>query len=133
MISLLIGLRDGLAIDEALTQTYGFNIDGLEDAWRQAISAQPRPVAAQATAQPTPTWVPTIAPISVLPLAAQITPTVIPTSTLGDQPTPVRTAPPLWLTLVLLGACCAMLLPVGVLVIGFITRNQNRSGGDNGK
>ena len=134
MTSLLIGLRDGLAIDEALTQTYGFNIDGLEDAWRHAIGAQPRPVSAQPTAQPTPTWVPTIVPISVLPLAAQITPTAIPTSTLGEQPTseaPVRTTPPLWLTLVLLGACCAMLLPVGVLVIGFIARNQNRSGGDN--
>ena len=133
MTSLLVGMRDGLAIDEALTQTYGFNIDGLEDAWRQAIGAQPRPISAQPTAQPTPTWVPTIALISVLPLAAQTTPTAIPTSTLGEQPTseaPVRTAPPLWLTLVLLGACCAMLLPVGVLVIGFIARNQNRRGGD---
>ena len=136
MTSLLIGLRDGLAIDEALTQTYGFNIDGLEDAWRQDIGAQQRPVfpEEQSTEQPTPTWVPTIIPISVLPSAAQITPTAIPTSTLGEPPSseaPVRTAPPLWLTLVLLGACCAMLLPVGVLVIGLIARNQNRSGGDN--
>ena len=29
-------------IDEALMQTYGFDIDGLEDAWREAIGAQPR-------------------------------------------------------------------------------------------
>ena len=39
MTSLLVALRDGVTIDEALTQTYGFNVDGLEDAWRQAIGA----------------------------------------------------------------------------------------------
>ena len=134
MTSLLIALRDGLTIDEALTQTYGFNIDGLEDAWRQAIGAQPRTISAQPTAQPTPTFVPTIVPISVLPLAAQMTPTAIPTSILGEQPTPempVRTAPPFWLSLALLGICCVTILPIGVLVIGFIARNQNRNGGKN--
>jgi hypothetical protein len=31
MTSLLISLRDGRTIDEALTQTYGFNVDGLEE------------------------------------------------------------------------------------------------------
>lgn len=134
MTSLLIGLRNGLAIEEALTQTYGFHIDGLEDAWRQDIGAQPRPVSAQPTAQSTPTWVPTIAPISVLPLAAQITPTTIPTSTFGDQPTseaPVRTAPPLWLTLTLLGFCCIFFFLIAVVVLGFVVRNQNRPGGKN--
>jgi hypothetical protein len=134
MTSLLVGLRDGLPIDEALSQTYGFNIDGLEDAWRQAIGAPPQSDSAQPTAQPTPTFIPTIIPISVLPLAAQITPTAIPTSTFDDQPTPetaTRTAPPLWLTLTLLGFCCMFLFLIGVVVLGFVVRNQNRPGGKN--
>jgi hypothetical protein len=53
MTDLLSGLRDGLTTDQALTQTYGFDSDGLEDAWRAAIGAQPRSIAAQPTAQPT--------------------------------------------------------------------------------
>ena len=137
MTTLLVSLREGNAIDDALMQTYGFNIDGLEDAWRQAIGATPRVVspAGQPTLQPTPTFVPTIVPVSVLPLGAvQITPTAIPTSTVDDQPTPetpVRTAPPLWLTLTLLGFCCIFAVLIGVVVLGFVVRNQNRSGGKN--
>jgi len=52
MTVLLLALRDGMTIDDALLQTYGFDIEGLEDAWRQAIGAQPQPVSAQPTAQP---------------------------------------------------------------------------------
>ena len=135
MTSLLVGLRDGLPIDEALSQTYGFNIDGLEDAWRQAIGASPQPDSAQPTALPTPTFVPTIVPVSVLPFVPdQATPTAIPTSTFDDQPTPettTRTAPPLWLTLTLLGFCCIFLVLIGVVMLGFVVRNQNRPGGKN--
>ena len=136
MTSLLLSLRDGLAMDEALTQTYGFNIDGLETAWRHAIGAGLRPGSpdGQPTAEPTPTFVPTIAPLSVLPAVNQVTPTAIPTSTFGDQPeTPARTAPPLWLTLTLLGMCCLILLPVGILALGIMARNQNRKGEGNEK
>ena len=134
MTSLLVGLREGNAIDDALMQTYGFNIDGLEGAWRQAIGASPPPVSPHETAQPTPTFVPTIIPISVLPLASQVTPTAIPTSTFDEPPTPetaTRTAPPLWLTLTLLGFCCIFLFLIGVVVLGFVVRNQNRPGGKN--
>lgn len=129
MTSLLVSLRDGLTVDEALTQTYEFNSDGLEAAWRQAIGASPPAPSEPASTQPTPTFVPTIVPLSVLPLANQVTPTAIPTSTFDDPPeTPVRTAPPLWLTLTLLGMCCLMLFPVGILVLGVMARNQNRKG-----
>lgn len=135
MTSLLVVLREGAAVDDALMQTYGFNIDGLEDAWRQAIGASPRPISTQPTSQPTPTFVPTIIPISVLPLGAnQATPTAIPTSSFDDQPTPgtpVRTAPPLWITLTLLGLCCTFVFLIGVVILGFVVRNQNRSGGKN--
>ena len=135
MTALLIALRDGITIDEALMQTYEFNIEGLEDAWRQAIGAQPRPVSAQPTAQPTPTFVPTIVPVSGGLLALQATLTPVPTSSLGVQPTetpPTRTGPPLSLTLILLGLCCAFILVIGVVVLGLVVRNQNSKGGNSG-
>jgi len=127
MTELLLSLRDGQSIDTALLQTYGFDIEGLEDAWRQAINAKPRPDSTQPTAVPTPTSVPTIVPVSGALLANQITPTAIPTSSFG-QPTPesaVRTAPPLWLTLSLLGICCVMSLVIGLIVLAVTVRNQN--------
>jgi hypothetical protein len=64
---LLIALRDAKPIDTALREIYGFDTDGLEDEWRKSINAAPRPVSAQATAQPTPTFVPTYVPISGVP------------------------------------------------------------------
>jgi len=135
MTALLLALRDGTTIDDALVQTYGFNIEGLEAAWRQAIGAQPRPVPAQPTAQATPTYVPTIIPVSGAPLAQQSTPTVIPTSsfdsTAGTE-MPARTGPPLGLSLVLLGICCVMLSLIGVLILGVIVSRQNRTDGKNG-
>jgi hypothetical protein len=133
MTSLLVGLRDGLTIDEALTQTYGFNVEGLEDAWRKAIDAQPRMVSAQPTAQPTPTFVPTFIPVGAVPFAAQITATPVPTSSFGGQPTPTptRVAPPLSLTLLLLTVCCFLILILGVLILGLVLRNQNSQGGKN--
>ena len=136
MTTLLTALHDGATTDEALTQTYNFNLDGLEDAWRKSIGAQPRTTSAQPTAQPTPTYVPTIVPVSGAPLALQITPTPIPTSSLNQNPNnsglpATPNMPPLWLTLVLLGCCCGLLLIIGVFIVGFIVRSQNRKGGNN--
>lgn len=135
MTSLLALLRDATAIDDALQQTYGFNTDGLEDEWRQAIGAQPRAVSAQPTAQPTPTYVPTIVPVSGGTFNLQATPTAIPTSSSAGSPTETATpgpsGPPLALTLILLGLCCIMLLIVGVVVLGFVVRSQNNKGGKN--
>ena len=134
MDSLLTLLRDGTAIDDALQQVYGFDTDRLEDAWRAAIGAQPRTVSAQPTVQPTPTFVPTIVPVSVGSLNLQVTPTAIPTFSSSVSPTPTpptRSGPPLALTLILAGLCCLMLLIVGVVVLGFVVRNQNSKGGNN--
>jgi hypothetical protein len=127
MTGLLLSLRDSLSIEAALLQTYGFDIDGLENSWRQAIGAKPPPVSAQPTSQPTPTFVPTIVPVSGAVLANQITPTAIPTSSFGEStPEPgVRTAPPMWLTLTLLGMCCVFLILIGMVILGFVVRNQN--------
>jgi len=135
MTDLLIGLKDGLTIDEALMRTYGFNIDGLEQAWRDAIGAQPRPVSAQPTAQATPTYVPTIVPVGGhVSSVFQTTPTSVPTSSFNGQPTetPMPAGPPLSLTLILLGLCCAFLILIGIVVLGFVVRNQNRKEGNNG-
>ena len=137
MTAFLTYLQDGAALDDALVDTYGFDVEGLEDAWRAGISAAPRSVSAEPTAQPTPTHVPTIVPISGAPLAQEpATPTPIPTSTFDESPAdeqpPVRSAPPLWMTLTLLGFCCLFLLIIGVVALGFFVRAQNRKGGDNG-
>ncbi len=135
MTLFLTALRDGATVDDALSQTYGFDIEGLETEWRQTIGAPVGTVSAQPTAQPTPTYVPTIIPISGAPLANQITPTLIPTSSFEGQSTetaPTRGTPPIGLTLALLGFCCLLLLIIGVAVIGFIVRAQNRKAGKNG-
>jgi hypothetical protein len=135
MTSLLVSLRDGLTTDEALMLTYGFNVEGLEDAWRAAIGAQPRTASpdGQATAQPTPTFVPTIVPVGGVPFVQQVTPTVIPTSSFVEPPIeiPSRPGPPVWLTMILLALCCGFLFLIGVVVIGLIVRSQNRKGGNN--
>lgn len=136
MTALLTSLRDGATVDDALMETYGFNVEGLEDAWRKAVQAAPRAASAQPTAQPTPTYVPTIVPISGAPLAQQAaTPTPIPTSTFGEptsEPSqPARSGPPLVLTLLLLGVCCLFILILFVVGLVFFIRAQNRKGGSN--
>ncbi|HEX2697136.1 MAG TPA: peptidase MA family metallohydrolase [Anaerolineales bacterium] len=130
MTALLIDLRDGNTIDEALNQVYGFNVEGLEDAWRKSIAAAPRAVEAQPTAVVTPTFVPTIVPVSGAPLA--ITPTPF------NFPTPIQTdnlsgGPPLSLTLILLFTCCAIFLVLGAIVIAVIVAMQRGKGGNNEK
>lgn len=132
MTALLTSLRDGLTIDQALNQTYGFNVEGLEDAWRSAIGAQPRAISAEPTAQPTPTHVPTIIPVSLLQTAGQTTPTPIPTSSFAtDSPGETPTGPPLSLTLILLGFCCLFGLMIGVVALGFVARRDAAKGDKN--
>ena len=133
MMALLLSLRDGKPIDSALLQTYGFDIDGLEDAWRQAINARLRSNSTQPTAVPISTFVPTIVPVSGAVLANQVTPTAIPTSSFATQTTeaPVRGRPPLSLTLILLGLCCVFLILIGMLILGFVVRNQNLKDANN--
>jgi hypothetical protein len=137
MTMLLTSLRDGATIDDALMNTYRFDVEGLEDAWRKGIGAAPRSVSSAPTAQPTPTYVPTIVPISGAPLANQIaTPTPIPASSSNgsptEAPTTTRGGPPLALTLFLLGFCCLFLIIIGVIALGIFIRAQNRKGGKNG-
>ena len=128
MTGLLLSLQTGMTIDEALTEAYGFDVNGLENAWRTSIGAQPSSASAQPTAMPSPTIVPTIVPMGGVSFALQVTSTPVPTSSFGGQPTPTpaRTGPPLALTMILLGLCCAFLVLFGVVVLGFVVRRQNR-------
>jgi hypothetical protein len=132
MSSLLLGLRDGQTIDQALMQTYGFNVEGLDAAWRQWIGAQPSGLPAQPTLEPTPTWVPTYVPVGGVLAALQATATPVPTSSTGSEPIEpaAPTGPPLALTFILLGLCCVFFVLMGVIVLGFVVRRQNRRGGD---
>jgi hypothetical protein len=132
MTQLLIALRDGKPVDPALLEVYGFDTDGLEDQWRQAIGAAPRADAAQPTAQPAPTYVPTYVPVSGVPLAVTPTPYIVPTSSFNGNNTSTRSGPPIWMTLALLGFCCVLLLIFGVAALGVIVRMQNNRGGKNG-
>ncbi|MDD2921944.1 MAG: peptidase MA family metallohydrolase [Anaerolineales bacterium] len=130
MTQLLSDLRDAKPIDDALNSVYGFDTDGLEDAWREAIHAAPRAASAQPTAMPTPTYVPTYVPMSGAPLAVTPTPYAIPTSSSGgtsDQPKPNLLTDTTFLTLtsIMLCACCLTLLVIGVFVFGFIVRKNN--------
>ncbi len=75
MTSLLLDLRDGQTVDAALQAAYGFNLDGLENAWRVSIGARTSSGNVQSTPVPTPTVVPTIVPIGAAPVAAAVAPT----------------------------------------------------------
>ncbi len=135
MTALLTGLRDGSTIDEALQQVYGLDVDGLEEAWRRAIGAPSRPVSTESTAQPTPTFVPTIIPVSGASLSVQVTASAVPTSsfTTPTTGTPVQNRPPLSLTLILLALCCFFVLFIGMFILGFILRRQNIKEQKNGQ
>lgn len=76
---LLLTLADGANYDTALEQVYGFNIDGLELAWRDEMGLPARPIL------PTPT-----------PLSAAAVPTIRPQGMPQSQPTPpaAAAAPP---------------------------------------
>jgi len=132
MTELLVALRDAKPVDDALVYVYGFDTDGLEDEWRQAIGAAPRAVSAQPTVQPTPTYIPTYVPVPGVPLAVTPTPYAIPTSSFGGNNDTLSNAPPLWMTLALLGFCCVLLLIFGVIALGVIVRMQNHKGGQGG-
>jgi hypothetical protein len=73
--ALIQTLAAGAAHDEALELAYGFNVDGLEAAWRAAIGAPPRAI------PPTPT-----------PLRAAAVPTVPPLAPPQAVPTPANLA-----------------------------------------
>ncbi len=144
MTALLAALHDGATADEALQSVYGFNTDGLENAWRASIGAAPRVGASNPTPVPTPTQVPTIVPVGAAPIApAAPTPRpthVQPTATqvtIPQTPGPAATSVPLTERLgishgVVLGVefglvgCILMVLAIAVPVIVTTRRHHRR-------
>jgi hypothetical protein len=93
MAALLEVFRRGTAYDEALEQVYGFDMLGLDNAWRGSLGLAPRP----SVATPTPTLMVTLVPYGAgTPTAtATGTPTATsvpstPTATRTPAPTPTR-------------------------------------------
>ncbi len=80
ILALLQAIKEGQDLDEAMKAIYGFDVDGLEDAWRADIGARPR----TAGTTPGPTAPPT--PVPTLPLVSGIQPST------AEQPG--VTAPP---------------------------------------
>lgn len=126
MNALLVALREGQAIDEALTQVYGFNVDGLEDAWRKAVGAPPRSPESAPTSQPTPTIVPTIRPISGAPVVV-VTPTPIPTSVFVEPSVPEEPVST-WVMMLLILSCCVLIFAIGVLALLFVLSRRAKGG-----
>lgn len=127
MNQLLTALSDAEPVDDALVRIYGVDTDGLDTQWRESLGL-PALVIAQATAQPTPTHVPTFIPIAGIPQAVTPTPGAIPTSSFTNPDQPVRTGPPLSLTIALLCFCLVFLLVIGVIALGFFVRSGNAKG-----
>jgi hypothetical protein len=135
LTELLIALRDAKPVDDALLEVYGFDTDGLEDAWRESIGATPQAVSAQPTSLPTPTFVPTYVPVSGVPLAVTPTPYAVPTSSFSDSntdPEPASRTPFVILSIGLICICLTLLIIIGVVVLGLVVRSQNQKAGKNG-
>ncbi len=139
MSALLDSLQRGETIDAALTALYGFDVDGLEDAWRAAIGAAPRLAAgSQPTPLATPTVVPTIVPVSGAPAAAAPTPrptlTALPTP--SDTPSAPAASPAdspprsgidsQALLAVQIGLFCLLIVVIAVLVPILVSRGDRR-------
>ncbi|HEX2171520.1 MAG TPA: hypothetical protein VHL09_03630, partial [Dehalococcoidia bacterium] len=60
----------GTTDDRALEEVYGFNVDGLDQRWREWIGAPPRPANATGSTSATPQAVPTLS-LYTLPQSSQ--------------------------------------------------------------
>ena len=141
MTALLLDLRDGQTTDDALQAAYGFNTDGLEDAWRASIGAAPRPGTSNPTPVSTPTNVPTIVPIGAAPVAAAVVSTPRPTPTeAASTPVaatqaagPTATAAPVSIfanntvTILAIGLVCLVVILATIVGVIIIVGRQRRA------
>ena len=96
MTALLITMQNGTRIDPALEQVYGFDSNGLDANWRETTgyAATPTSEADSLAAQATPTQVPTLAMLGPPIPRATATPTLPPTTAPSATPTARPTAVP---------------------------------------
>jgi hypothetical protein len=132
MTLLLLALRDGNTIDEALQKVYGFDVDGLEDYWRTAVGAQPRSQVPNPTATPTATLVPTYVPFngvqSILPSGTALALTALPPPFQNPTPAAGTGKVPLSLSIILALTACVLVIVLAVigLTVFLSTRGQGR-------
>ena len=108
MQAFILLLAEGTGYDEALTAVYDFNMDGLELAWREAMSLPPR------TIPPTPTPLTAVAVATYVPLNA---PASLPTPPSANEPPPETTGSSS-------GLCGLGAMPL--MIIGFwLTRKKD--------
>ncbi|HMA35918.1 MAG TPA: peptidase MA family metallohydrolase [Chloroflexia bacterium] len=125
IIKLFGDLRDGMKIDDALSDAEGLSLDTLEDRWRTAVGAPPRPASASPVATMLPTAVPTYRPISGAPLpptavAAAIPPAAAPgVSFVRSSDLPI-------IPLLLGGAAAGLVACIAGLVGIFFVLSQRR-------
>ena len=124
---LLTALRDGKPIDAALDEVYGFNVDGLDAAWRKSVGAQPLPPE-QLQPTLTPTFVPTFRPLSINPAGTPAEGTTpgatgsAPASapTIAIQPTPSSGLTSLGSNQTILVLCACLLCLVLIVAAGAV-------------
>jgi hypothetical protein len=134
MLTLLSDLQKGETIDDALRANYGYDVDGLEDAWRADVGASPRKGGSTAPTPTTPpTAVPTYEPVSGLPIVrtAEPTLTLAPTSTLlptsppaQRTPTPVPAAAESTSIPLVIGLAAGAAVLLILLIIFFLSRRK---------
>jgi hypothetical protein len=114
--------KQGSTTDNALQEVYGFDQDGLEDAWRASLGLAPRqratvtPTATPTAAQPSPTAAPT---------GAQPSPTATPTQDNGSQTDDGGDDVP-WATAAALGAAGFAFVAVSLGAGVFLARRLRR-------
>jgi len=133
MTALLSDIRDGNSVDRSLTQVYNFDVNGLEDAWRQSINAKPRTESARPSALATPTIIPTIVPVSgahliITPTTVNVPPPTPTTLRNGFNPPSIQQV-----AIVLVSICCALLAVLGIVIAGIVIIRRKRAGGQNEK
>jgi Peptidase MA superfamily len=132
LLDLLAASQAGSSPDSALMEVYGFDMDGLDRAWRGWIGAPARP-GSGSTAEATPTVMPTYQPLAGAPLAVTATP-------IPYEPLPPRSSAgtngTLKQTLTLIGvacACIAILVTLAILTLILVRRRRKhpqQGGGD---
>jgi hypothetical protein len=131
--NILVSLGEGYTYDTALQSGLGLDMDGLDDAWRKSIGADPIP-RKSIGASATPLTEGTLAPFASTPVYSTITPTerAVPTSTpaasgLGGAAEALSKYPGNLISVVCLLMLC--LLFVGVLAVIVILSRRNSGSG----
>lgn len=127
MDALLFALRDGAGIDQALRETYGFDVAGLEVEWRAAVGAPPRAPAGQPTAQATPTFVPTYVPFAGTSLLVTPTPFTVPSPS-SPQPEAGDGIPARLLAVLLAAGGCLLLAGAAAGLGLYLAARRSRGG-----